>query len=370
MPNILNKPSEETAIRAMEALERSDETAIRAAEALEKIAETRTIADFSNAPGSKYLLAGARDTFGYFGIVPSTDFITGDALASLLGITAGSSINSDTPWIKLIKKGKVLFYPLKPLRHSITHNDIYEAGAVYGTGNEGTLPPNGRLGTNLSIDSSDNSINTTGHFKGDQTSGMDYADTVCVIGDTVTLKGWANGANNGEFTVVSITDSKIVLSGTLVSESGNKNGKIYENSKAVNQNATVVIDGITYRVRLMKMADNDPLDSYNNADRDMIGPNSEWNNLILPLMIGAKTGDWNYPQYAGDVEDWNVHLTDLDMILHYTLGSGSRRWGQEVSDVTSWRRVLRGSLGASHGDVPHSFYVHSYYAFAPVLERL
>ena len=340
------------------------------AAALEKLAETRTLADFSDAPGSKYLLAGQRDAFGYFGIVPSADFISGDALASALGITAGSSINSDTPWLKLIKKGKVLFHPLEPLRHSIPWNAIYEAGAVYGTGDEGTLPPNGRLGTNLSIEAADNSINTTGHFKGDQTSGMDYADTVCVIGDTVTLKGWANGANNGEFTVVSITDSKIVLSGTLVSESGNKNGKIYENSKAVNQNATVVIDGITYRVRLMKMADHDPLDSYGNSDRDMIGPNSEWNNLILPLMLQAKTGDWNYPQYAGDVEDWNVHLTDLDMILHYTLGAGSYRWGQEVKDTESWRRVGRGNGGASHGNANHSWRVTSYYSFAPVLERL
>ena len=348
-----------------------EETQSRMADALDRIAETRTIADFSNAPGSKYLLAGQRDAFGYFGIVPSADFITGDALASALGITAGSSINSDTPWLKLIKKGKVLFHPLLPLRHSITHNDIYNAGAVYGSGDEGTLPPNGRIGTNLSINAADNSINTTGHFQGDETSGMDYADTVCSVGDTVVLKGWSNGANNGEFTVDNITDFKITLSGgTLVDESDNKLGAIYEKTKAVNQNATVEIDGITYRVRLMKMADHDPLDSYDNSDRDLIGPNSEWNNLILPLMLQAKTGNWNYPQYAGTVEDWNVHLTDLDMILHYTLGTGSRRWGQEVSDKTSWRRVFRGHYGASYGIASHSFYVTSYYSFAPVLERL
>ena len=355
MPNVLNKPTEETNVRM--------------AEALEAIAETRKIADLSNSPGSKYLLAGSRDAFGYFGIVPSADFISGDALASALGITSGSSINSDTPWIKLMKNGKILFHPLEPLRHSIPWNAIYNAGAVYGTGDEGTLPPNGRLGTNLSIEAADNSINTSGHFLGDETSGMDYADTVCSVGDTVVLKGWSNGANNGEFTVVSVTDSKIVLSGgTLVTESGNKLGKIYEKTKAVNQNATVEINGLTYRVRLMKMADHDPLDSYNNSDRGLIGPNSEWNNLILPLMAQAKTGSWNYPQYAGDVEDWGVHLTDLDMILHYTLGAGSRRWGQEVSDTTSWRRVGRGFYGASNGGVIHSFYVISNDSFAPVLD--
>lgn len=349
----------------------SETTFERVADALERIAETRTLADFSESPGSKYLLAGARDTFGYFGIVPSADFISGDALASALGITAGSSINSDTPWLKLIKEGKILFHPLKPLRHSTPWNAIYEAGAVYGTGDEGTLPPNGRLGTNLSIESADNSINTTGHFLGDETSGMDYADTVCSVGDTVVLKGWSNGANNGEFTVDSITDSKIVLSGgSLVDESGNKLGKIYDKSKAVNQNATVVIDGITYRVRLMKMADHDPLDSYDNSDRDLVGPNSEWNNLILPLMLQAKTGSWAYPQYAGDVEDWSVHLTNLDMILHHTLGAGSYRWGQEVKDTESWRRVFRGYDSASYGYAGPSFYVNSDCSFAPILERL
>ena len=346
----------------------SEETLIRIAEATEKIADTRVIADFSNSPGSKYLIAGNREN-GFFGIVQSSEFITGDALATSLALTAGTSINSDTPWLKLVRDGKIIFHPLLPLRHSITHDDIYDVGAVYGTGDEGTLPPTGRLGVNLSIVASDNSINTTGHFLGDKTSGMDYADTVCSIGDTVILKNWNNSANNGSFTVVSVTDSKIVLSGgVLVDESNNKNGTIYESTKAVNQNAETVIGGLTYKVRLLKMGDHDPLDSYTDSDRDMVGDNSEWNNLILPLMLKAKTGNWAYPQYAGDVEDWNIGLTDLDMILHHTLGSGSYRWGQEVSNVTSWRRTLRGGRGASGGLVDPSWYVYSGYAFAPGLE--
>ena len=311
MSNVLNIPDQETQERI--------------AVALERVAETRTIADFSDAPGSKYLLAGDR-TNGYFGIVQSSEFITGNDLATALGITAGTSINSDTPWLKLVRDGKIEFYPLLPLRHSITHNDIYNAGAVFGTGDEGVLPPNGRIGTNLSISASDNSINTTDNFQGDETSGDDYADTVCVQGDTVILKGWSNSANNGSFTVDSITDSKIVLSGgNLVDEDNNKLGAIYENSKAVNQDATVVVGGLTYRSRLMKGGNNNPLDSYNDSDRDLVGVNSEWNNLILPLMLQAKTGSWAYPQYAGDVEDWNVHLTNKDMILHHDFGSGSYR---------------------------------------------
>ena len=357
MPDIFNLPTEETSIRM--------------ANALEIIANTRTIADFSEAPGSKYLLAGDRDA-GYFGFVPSVDLLSGTDLALTLGITGGTAINSDSPWIKYVWNGRVCFTPLKPLRHSITWNQIYEAGAVYGKSNEGTLPPNGRLGIQLSIDGSDNSINSSiGKFLGDSTVGDDYADTVAAVANTVTLKGWANGANNGIFTVGSITNSKIVLSGgTLVTEAGDKDSTIYNNAKKVTQSAMVVVGGVTYRVRLFKGAANDPLDSYGNSDRDMVGPESEWNGIILPLHERAKTGNWNHVAYAGAVEDWGIYLTDADLITHHLMGSGSYSWCQETRDDTSWRRVVRGYLGASFGTADPSFSVSSPDGWRPVLELL
>lgn len=316
---------------------------------LEKIANTRVQEDYSNAPGGKFLLAGDKNA-GFFGFVPASDLITGDQIALDVGISAGTLQFSDTPWIKYIFKGRICFIPVKPIRHSTTWNAIYEAGAVYASNDEGTLPPNGRIGTQLSISATDNSINTTTeHFKGDKSSGMDYADTVAAVGDTVVLKGWANSANNGEFTVSSITDTKIVLSGgSLVTESGNKKGRIYPKANAVTQNKVVTINGLKYRVRLIHGAASDPVDSYANADRGSIGPDNEWNAIILPLHEHAKLQNWNYPAYAGTTEDWGVYLTDADLITHHTFGSGNYTWCQETrDDSATWRRVVRGNYGAS-----------------------
>ena len=144
--------------------------------------------DFSNSPGNKTLLRGT-SAAGFLGFVPASEFITGAALATALGISSGTLINSDTPWIKYIWKGKVCFTPLKPIRHSVTWDAIYAAGAVYATGDEGTLPPMGRMGTGLSIDATDNSINTTAqHFLGNKSEGVDYADTVGEVGDTLVRR--------------------------------------------------------------------------------------------------------------------------------------------------------------------------------------
>jgi hypothetical protein len=164
----------------------------RMTEALEKQVAINEVVDRSGSPGNNKLLAGSKNA-GFLGFVPSAEFISGTALASALGISAGTSANADTPWIKYIWKGKVCFTPLKPIRHSITWDAIYAAGAVYATGDEGTLPPMGRMGTGLSIDATDNSINTTTqHFLGDKSEGMDYADTVGEVGDTLVLKGGRN----------------------------------------------------------------------------------------------------------------------------------------------------------------------------------
>ena len=341
----------------------------RMTEALEKQVAINEVVDRSGSPGNNKLLAGSKNA-GFLGFVPSAEFISGTALASALGISAGTSINADTPWIKYIWKGKVCFTPLKPIRHSVAWDAIYAAGAVYATGDEGTLPPMGRMGTGLSIDATDNSINTTTqHFLGDKSEGMDYADAVGEVGDTLVLKGWSKSANNKSVTIESITDTKIVVSGaTLETESGNKLSKLYKSTNAVTQNKTVTIGDLTYATRLFRGASNNPTDSYGNDDRDAIGPDNEWNAIILPLHEHAKLQNWNYPAYVGTVEDWGVYLTDKDLVTHNTHGSGSYTWCQDVQDVTSWRRVIRGYFGASFLYSYISWSVYSICGFRPVLE--
>lgn len=85
-----------------------------------------------NLPGPKQLVAGD-DMAGYYGTLPGTDFITGDLLATTIGISAGTSINSTTDWLKFSYNGKTLFVPKLPLRHGLSWDDINLHGAVFGT---------------------------------------------------------------------------------------------------------------------------------------------------------------------------------------------------------------------------------------------
>jgi len=334
---------------------------------LVKEAKENDRVDFSTSPGGKFLEGGTTDA-GFLGFVPASNFITGSNLASAIGLSNGTLQNSDTPWLKYMYNGKICFTPLKTHRHSTTWDAIYNTGSVFGTGDEGILPVAGRIGTGLSISVADNSINTTTqHFL----SGTDNSDTVAVVGDSITLKGWTTSANNGTFTVVSITNTKIVVSGgTLVTEVGNRLSKLYKTSNAVTQNRTVVISGLTYSVRLMRGTSNNPTNSYADSDRDGIGVEDEWNAIVLPLHIKAKTQSWVYPQYAGNTDYWGIDLTDEDLITLSTYGSGSFSWCQDVNDLTTWRRVIRGYYGASSLHSTHSWIVYSGYGFRPVLELI
>jgi hypothetical protein len=79
------------------------------------------------------LTRGTTDA-GFYGIVKSRDFITGDELASRLGITEGNSQFSDVDWLKFSWNGKTLYTPMKTIRNSISWDHLYQKGAVYGTG--------------------------------------------------------------------------------------------------------------------------------------------------------------------------------------------------------------------------------------------
>ena len=70
---------------------------------------------------------------GYYGEVEAESFITGDQLATQVGLTAGVSINSDAGWLKFSLDYRTLFVAKKPFRHSITWNELDAIGAVFGT---------------------------------------------------------------------------------------------------------------------------------------------------------------------------------------------------------------------------------------------
>ena len=87
--------------------------------------------DKSGSPGNKKLIAGDMQE-GFFGEVSSSELITGDALASLVGISQGTSQHSTAGWLKFAWKGKILFIAKKPIRKSISWDAINTAKCVYG----------------------------------------------------------------------------------------------------------------------------------------------------------------------------------------------------------------------------------------------
>ena len=85
-----------------------------------------------NVPGKLKLTAGDMQQ-GYFEVVQASELITGDALASAVGISEGTSQFSDEGWLKFAYKGNVQFVAKKPIRHSVSWNAINTAGCVFGT---------------------------------------------------------------------------------------------------------------------------------------------------------------------------------------------------------------------------------------------
>ena len=85
----------------------------------------------STVPGSTKLIGGNSQA-GFYGEVPSDKFITGDELASRVGLTAGAIQFSNEPWLKFSYNGKIEFVAKKPFRCFISKENLFEENLVYG----------------------------------------------------------------------------------------------------------------------------------------------------------------------------------------------------------------------------------------------
>ncbi len=59
-------------------------------------------------PGPQTLIAGDM-TAGFFGEVPVSELITGDDLATTIGLTTGISQHSNEPWLKFALDGNIIY---------------------------------------------------------------------------------------------------------------------------------------------------------------------------------------------------------------------------------------------------------------------
>jgi hypothetical protein len=91
------------------------------------------LAPQSFPPGMPYILPeNGNTTAGFYGFVPASDFITGNDLAAQIGLTAGTSHNSDAGWLKFSSNEKTLYVAMETFRHSISWDHINAVSAVYG----------------------------------------------------------------------------------------------------------------------------------------------------------------------------------------------------------------------------------------------
>lgn len=84
------------------------------------------------------MLGGKKSQYvktGFIREVTAVDFITGDALASQIGLTAGTSQHSDAGWLMFVDAvdGKTKYISKKPLRYNLNWNHLNSRGAVRGT---------------------------------------------------------------------------------------------------------------------------------------------------------------------------------------------------------------------------------------------
>lgn len=85
----------------------------------------------STVPGPTKLIGGNLQA-GFYGEVPTSEFITGDELARMIGLTAGTSQNSNGGWLKFSYLGKTEFIAKKTFRHSISWDAINNVNAIFG----------------------------------------------------------------------------------------------------------------------------------------------------------------------------------------------------------------------------------------------
>lgn len=114
---------------------------------------------------------------------------------------------------------------------------------------------------------------------------------------------------------------------------------------AVFGNKTININGLTFKVRLMK-GKTEGEQSDTSADYGDICKNSEWNRLMLPIHINAPS-NWAYSWNVNSpTANWNIGYTDRDLVTKNTAGYGSYCWCQECGDSKTVR-LFRGDGGVS-----------------------
>ena len=153
--------------------------------------------DFTGSPGSPYLISGTMEE-GFFGEASSSEFITGDALASLAGISQGTSMNSTAGWLKCAYTGEILFVAKKPIRSHISWDILNDAKCIYGDSEDTTVVIDGKtykVTLIRGLEPSNDPKTLSGAYNGEICHNSEWNRLMCQIHEEALNKSWTVSAN-------------------------------------------------------------------------------------------------------------------------------------------------------------------------------
>lgn len=146
------------------------------------------------------------ETLGFFGEVATANLISGEDLCDAIGLTAGTLQYSTEPWLKFVRRDRMLFVAKKPYRYNISWNDINAAGAVYG---DAVIIISGiRYAVRLLSDAEWNALIYPVHVDYGQWAQYSNADIVVASGNgSTTWTSTASGSNRVYRGSISVANS-------------------------------------------------------------------------------------------------------------------------------------------------------------------
>ena len=158
----------------------------------------------------------------WYGEVSAEELIDGEALASLLGLTAGTAQYSDAGWLHVGLDGTELLIAKRPLRHTVSWSRLNDVNAVYGNR---TIEINGQLykvrlpkGANSDPTGTDTSGHDLPPSHGSEWNRIFYRLTNDTYIDDRNTK-----ASEGEFThLAQYSESDLILDYRVPERNGNR----------------------------------------------------------------------------------------------------------------------------------------------------
>ena len=89
------------------------------------------VGKYSESEESNKISIKLNTATGFIGEVPASELFTGKELSGLIGLSQGTNINSNEPWLKFIIDGEIIYVAKKHYKHTVPWHDINGVNAVY-----------------------------------------------------------------------------------------------------------------------------------------------------------------------------------------------------------------------------------------------